>query len=69
MLNDLLLWNKIGRIIVLLAERIGVSPDRALDVFYSSRTCELLHDPETRLYLLGDRYIVEDVIREMQALS
>ena len=69
MLNDLLLWNKIGCIIVLLAERIGVSPDRALDVFYSSRTCELLHDPDTGLYLLGDQYIVEDVIREMQALS
>lgn len=51
MLSDLLLWNKIGRIIVLLAERISVSPDRALDVFYSSRTCERLHDPDTGLYL------------------
>lgn len=66
MLNDLLLWNKIGRIIVLLAERIGVSSERALDIFYSSRTCERLHDPSTALYLMGDRYIVEDMIRELQ---
>lgn len=29
----------------------------------------MLHDPETRLYLMGDRYIVEDVIREMQEIS
>lgn len=66
MISDLLLWNKIGRIIVLLGERLGISSERALHIFYSSETCERLHNPDTGLYLMGDLYIVNDVIREFQ---
>lgn len=66
MLNDLLLWNKIGRIVTLLSKQLGVSGEQALDIFYMSKTCERLHDPETKLYLFGDLYIVDDVIRELQ---
>lgn len=66
MISDLLLWNKIGRIIVLLGERLNVSSERALSIFYESDTCEQLHNPETGLYLMGDLYIVNDVIRELQ---
>mgnify|MGYP001196935333 CR=1 FL=1 len=32
MISDLLLWNKIGRIIVLLGERLNVSSERALGI-------------------------------------
>lgn len=66
MLNDLLLWNKIGRIVTELSKQLDISGERALDVFYTSKTCEHLHDPETKLYLFGDLYIVENVIRELQ---
>lgn len=66
MLSDLLLWNKIGRIIVLLAQRLNIAPERALHIFYTSDTCERLHNPDSGLYLMGDLYIVNDVIREMQ---
>lgn len=66
MISDLLLWNKIGRIIVLLGERLNVSSERALGIFYESDTCERLHDPDTGLYLMGDLYIVNDIIRELQ---
>ena len=63
MLSDLLMWNKIGRIVTLLSERLDISPERALDIFYTSKTNERLHDPSTLLYTFGDLYIVDDVIR------
>ena len=66
MLSDLLMWNKIGRIVTLLSERLDIAPERALDVFYTSRTCERLHDPDSQLYTFGDLYIVDDVVRELQ---
>ena len=66
MLSDLLMWNKIGRIVTLLAKRLDISGERALDIFYTSRTNERLHDPRTGLYLLSDLYIVDEVIKELQ---
>ena len=66
MLSDLLMWNKIGRIVTILSDRLDISSERALDVFYTSKTCERLHDPSTLLYTFSDLYIVEDIIREIQ---
>lgn len=66
MLSDLLLWNKIGRIVTLLSSQLNISQERALDLFYTSKTCERLHDPSTLLYTFSDGYIAEDVVREMQ---
>ena len=66
MLSDLLMWNKIGRIVTILSDRLDISSERALDVFYTSKTCEPLHDPSTLLYTFSDLYIVEDIIREIQ---
>ena len=66
MLSDLLLWNKIGRIVTLLSEQLNISSERALDLFYTSKTCERLHDPSTLLYMFSDGYIVDDVLREIQ---
>ena len=67
MLSDLLMWNKIGRIVTLLAERLDISGERALDIFYSSRTNECLHDEGTGLYLMSDRYIVDEVVAELRS--
>ena len=66
MLSDLLLWNKIGRIVTLLSSQLNISQERALDLFYTSKTCERLHDPSTLLYTFSDGYIAEDVVRELQ---
>ena len=66
MLSDLLMWNKIGRIFTLLAERLNVTSERALDIFYTSKTNERLHDEKTGLYLMSDLYIVDDIILELQ---
>ena len=66
MLNDLLLWNKIGRIVTLLSKRLDISGERALDIFYTSKTNERLHDPSTFLYGFSDLYIVDEIIMELQ---
>ena len=66
MLNDLLLWNKIGRIVTLLSKRLDISGERALDIFYTSKTNERLHDPSTFLYGFSDLYIVDEIILELQ---
>lgn len=36
-MKDLLLWNKISRIVMLLAECLDISPVRALDIFIIGR--------------------------------
>lgn len=66
MLQDSLFWTKIGRIVVRLSERLNVSPEQAFDIFYNSQTCSRLHQSETGLYLYGDLYIVDEVVREIQ---
>ena len=48
------------------AGELDVSGERALDIFYTSRTNELLHDEHTGLYLMSDLYIVDEVIRELR---
>ena len=66
MLRPILMWNKIGRIVMLLSKRLKISPEAALDAFYRSWTNERLHDPNDFLYLMGDLYIVDDFILEQQ---
>lgn len=66
MLSDILMWNKIGRIVTLLSRRLDILPERALDAFYLSNTCERLHDAGDTLYLMGDRYVVDEFVRELQ---
>lgn len=66
MLRDTVFWTKMGRIIVRLSERLNVSPEVAFDIFYESDTCRRLHNPDTGLYLYGDLYIVDEVMRELQ---
>lgn len=65
MLSDLLMWNKIGRIVMRLSEKLEVSPLRALDVFYMSKVYDRLHDPETELYIFSDAYIVDEIMMEL----
>ena len=63
---DFLLWNKIARIILQLSERLQISTDRALQIFYDSDVCQMLHDPDLGLHLMSDTYIVNDLIDELR---
>lgn len=66
MLRETVFWTKIGRIITRLSERLDITPEVAFELFYESETCRRLHEPETRLYLFGDLFIVDEVVRELQ---
>lgn len=61
-----LLWNKIARIIKQLADTLHISTDRALQIFYDSDVCRMLHDKELGLHLMSDTYIVNDLIAELR---
>lgn len=63
---DILLWNKIARVIAQLSDVLGVSTDRALAIFYESEVCSMLHDKELGLHLMSDTYIVNDMIAELR---
>ncbi|MCF0197341.1 MAG: DUF3791 domain-containing protein [Bacteroidaceae bacterium] len=68
MLSDLNMWNKIGRVVMLLSEQLDVDLRQAFDIFYKSKTCRNLHDASTGLYLMSDRYILEDLQNELTDL-
>ena len=63
---DFLLWNKLARIIKQLADTLHISTDRALQIFYDSDVCRMLHDKELGLHLMSDTSIVNDLIEELR---
>lgn len=65
MLSDLNMWNKIGRIIAMVAKERNIGVAKATDLFYRSKTCSELHNPDTGLYLMGDKYILDNLLSEI----
>ncbi len=65
-MKNQVLWRKISRIIMLLADTLGISPQRALNIFYETRVCSLLHDSNSGLHLMSDRYILNDLLHELK---
>lgn len=64
-MRDAVLWRKMARIVVLLADALSITPEEALDKFYHSNTYALLVNPETGLYLMSDLYIMDDLLEEL----
>ena len=65
-MRDQVLWRKTGRIAILLAERLNIDTERALDLFYNSRTYALMANPESGLQLQSDQYILVSILRELE---
>lgn len=65
-MRDSVLQRKLARIIMMLAESEGITPEQALDVFYNSKTYNLLTNPTTGLQLMSDDYILEDLRNELE---
>ncbi len=65
-MRDDVLWRKQSRIILLLAEELRISPERALDLYYNSKVYEQMTDPKYGLQLMSDGYILEDLIDELR---
>ena len=64
-MRDQVFWRKTGRIAVLLAERLDIDTERALDLLYNSHTYNLLANPDSGLQLQSDTYILNDLLREL----
>ena len=65
-MRDSVLWRKQSRIVILLAKKKNITPEQALDIYYSSRTAQLLSDPNTGLQLMSDQYVLEDLLEELE---
>lgn len=65
-MRDQVLWRKTGRIATLLADRLDIDAERALDILYNSRTYTLLANPESGLQLQSDLYILADILKELE---
>lgn len=65
-MRDSVLWRKQSRIVMLLAKKKNITPEQALDIYYSSRTAQLLSDPNMGLQLMSDQYVLEDLLEELE---
>lgn len=65
-MRDNVLWRKQSRIIMLLANELHISPERALDLFYNTNTYQQMNDSKYGLHLMSDSYIIEELINELR---
>ena len=65
-MRDTVLWRKQSHIIMMLAKALQIDAERALDLFYSTKTYQQLSDPKYGMQLMSDPYILEDVMLEIQ---
>ena len=63
-MRDQVLWRKTARIATILAERLDIDAERALNILYNSRTYALLDNPDSGLQLQSDTYILNDLLQE-----
>lgn len=66
-MRDTVLWRKQSRIIMLLADKLDISPERALDLYYGTEIYRQMCEPRFGLQLMSDEYILEELIRELRA--
>lgn len=59
-----ILQMKYARIIALVAERLHIGLDSALDRFYNSKTFQIMTSPGCDLHTMSDRYLADDICRE-----
>ncbi len=64
-MRDSVLWRKVSNIVIMLADRLGIDEERALDMFYSTKTYKLLSDTKSGIQLMSDEYILEDILNEI----
>lgn len=68
-MRESVLRRKISHIIMLLAKELDIDEERALRLFYSTKTYEQLSDSGTGIQLMSDAYILENVLNEIRGLQ
>ena len=64
--NRTLLQKKYARIIMLLAEKQGISVEEAMKVFYESDVYQMLSMGEADLHCRSDYYILDEILIETE---
>ena len=64
-MRDSVLWRKKSHIIMMLVDRLEIDEERALNIFYSTKTYQLLSDPNSGIQLISDEYILENILNEI----
>lgn len=67
-MKNYILYRKITRIILQLAEELHITPKRALLLFYKTKVGQRLHDPKYGYQIMSDTYIVNDIKSEIREL-
>ena len=65
-MRNTVLWRKQSHIIMMLAEQLHIDAERALDLFYSTKTYLQLSDSRFGLQQMSDQYIVDNVMEELR---
>jgi len=65
--KEIILQAKFARIIDLLSSKLSVSKNEAMDIFYNSKTAQLLEDGIADLHCRSDLYLVDEVVWEHQS--
>ena len=64
--NETILQMKYARIIQQIAADLGISNVDAMDLFYNSRTFQLISEGVADMHCFSDLYLAEEVEREVQ---
>ncbi|MBR4712793.1 MAG: DUF3791 domain-containing protein [Paludibacteraceae bacterium] len=64
-MKDYILYYKIARVILQLADELDISPKWAMLLFYRSKVGEQMHDPKYGYQIMSDTYIVNDIKAEI----
>lgn len=67
LINETLLQMKYARVISLLAKKFTVPEDKAMAIFYNSKTYSNLNDLRNGLQNMSDAFLVDEIIQESSA--
>lgn len=65
-MRDNVLWRKIARIIMLIAQELDINEEDALTLFYQSRVYRMLKDPRYGLQIMSDLYVLDEFMMEQR---
>ena len=67
LINETLLQMKYARVISLFAKKLAVPEDKAMAIFYNSKTYSNLNDLRNGLQNMSDAFLVDEIIQESSA--
>ena len=62
--NKTILQHKYTRIVRLFAEKLGIPYEKALGMFYDSKTFELISEGVADMHCMSDEYLVDELLLE-----